>query len=223
MKKHLIALLVIIIIVMIPITTVVASEMVTNETPLITSDREKDSAKKIKLDLDLAYKQVEKREEEEKARIKAIEEDKKKEADEKEEAEKEEAEKEKKMQSTLGGNNLLCSTGTGISYGYLKTNSTRYVDGNGFLRDKETDAYLVAMGTRYKRNNLYSINLSNGQKVTVKVIDNKANGHTVDRCYSSTDKSSLEFWMDKGSNHEIISTGNSLSKGVTLTDIYLIK
>ena len=79
------------------------------------------------------------------------------------------------------------------------------------------------MGTRYKRNNLYSINLSNGQKVTVKVIDNKANGHTVDRCYSSTDKSSLEFWMDKGSNHEIISTGNSLSKGVTLTDIYLIK
>lgn len=115
-------------------------------------------------------------------------------------------------------NNTLCDYGRGASYthyngqnwnyDYLNAGDNTlyaddiYMDDNGYYKEKETDAYLVAMGTYYNYGYYYieianeELSTYNGHNynIIVKTFDVKSDSHTdSNNCYTTSDNSIIEF------------------------------
>lgn len=88
---------------------------------------------------------------------------------------------------------------------------------NGFVREKETNAYIVAMATNYSKD-YYNVKLNNNQQYLVKNVDTKADIHTdVNNCYTTADNSVVEVSTYGDTKYSYL--GNSLVKDVYVTEI----
>lgn len=122
--------------------------------------------------------------------------------------------------------NLLCADSKYLTYTnidnvnidwtYIEKNY--YVDNLGYVREQNTGAIYVAMGTNYQKNNYYTITTSDNQSFTVKVVDIKSDNHTTNKCYTTHDNSIVELWLTN-KNNDFKHLGNSKVVGVSVVEI----
>lgn len=123
--------------------------------------------------------------------------------------------------------NVACELGKNLTYTNIDNISLRnfslnawYVDNKGYVRENETNAIYVAMGTKYQKNNYYTITTSDNQSFTVKVVDIKSDNHTTNNCYTTHDNSIVELWLTN-KNNDFKNLGNSKVIGVSVVEIKL--
>lgn len=121
--------------------------------------------------------------------------------------------------------NLLCADNKYLTYTNVDNISLNnfnlnnfYVDNNGYVREQNTNAIYVAMGTNYTKNNYYTITTSNNQSFKVKVVDIKSDNHTTNKCYTTHDNSIVELWLTNR-NKDFKGLGNSKVVGVSVVEI----
>lgn len=134
-------------------------------------------------------------------------------------------EKVEQKQETPIEKNVICELGKHLTYTNIDNISLNnfnlnswYVDSRGFVREQGTNAIYVAMGTNYKKNNYYTITISNNQTFKVKVVDVKSDKHTTNKCYTTHDNSIVELWLTN-KNNDFKSLGNSKVVGVSVIEI----
>lgn len=81
-----------------------------------------------------------------------------------------------------------------INYQALEVSPNElYRDDNGFIREKETNAYIIALGTYYNTQQYYNVTLSNNKTYLTKMVDVKADIHTDStNCYTTADNTIAE-------------------------------
>lgn len=121
--------------------------------------------------------------------------------------------------------NIICSDNKYLTYTNIDNISLNsfnlnefYIDNNGYVRENETNAIYVAMGTNYQKNNYYTITTSNNQSFKVKVVDIKSDNHTTNKCYTIHDNSIVELWLTN-KNNDFKQLGNSKVVGVSVVGI----
>lgn len=121
--------------------------------------------------------------------------------------------------------NLLCADNKYLTYTNIDNISlnnfnlnTWYVDSKGYVREQNTNAIYVAMGTKYQKNNYYTITTSDNQTFKVKVVDIKSDNHTTNKCYTTHDNSIVELWLTNR-NNDFKGLGNSKVVGVSVVEI----
>lgn len=134
-------------------------------------------------------------------------------------------EKPKQEQEILVETNVVCELGKNLTYTNIDNISLRnfslnawYVDSKGYVREQNTGAIYVAMGTKYNKNNYYTITTSDNQSFTVKVVDIKSDNHTTNSCYTTHDNSIVELWLTN-KNNDFKNLGNSKVVGVSVIGI----
>lgn len=121
--------------------------------------------------------------------------------------------------------NVVCELGKNLTYtnidninlNYFNLNDF-YIDSKGYVREQNTGAIYVAMGTNYQKNNYYTITTSDNQTFTVKVVDVKSDNHTTNKCYTTHDNSIVELWLTNR-NNDFKHLGNSKVVGVSVVEI----
>lgn len=123
--------------------------------------------------------------------------------------------------------NLLCADSKYLTYTNIDSINLNnfnlnefYIDVNGYVRENETNAIYVAMGTNYQKNNYYTITTSDNQSFKVKVVDIKSDNHTTNKCYTTHDNSIVELWLTNA-NNDFKNLGNSKVVGVSVVGIKL--
>lgn len=121
--------------------------------------------------------------------------------------------------------NVVCELGKNLTYTNIDNISlknfnlnTWYVDNKGYVREQQTNAIYVAMGTNYQKNNYYTITTSDNQTFKVKVVDIKSDNHTTNKCYTTHDNSIVELWLTNR-NKDFKGLGNSKVVGVSVVEI----
>lgn len=121
--------------------------------------------------------------------------------------------------------NIICSDNKYLTYtniDNINLNSFNlndfYIDNKGYVREQGTNAIYVAMGTKYQKNNYYTITTSDNQSFTVKVVDIKSDNHTTNKCYTTHDNSIVELWLTN-KNNDFKNLGNSKVVGVSVVEI----
>lgn len=121
--------------------------------------------------------------------------------------------------------NVVCELGKNLTYTNIDNISLKnfnlnawYVDNQGYVRENETNAIYVAMGTNYQKNNYYTITTSDNQSFKVKVVDIKSDNHTTNSCYTTHDNSIVELWLTN-KNNDFKNLGNSRVVGVSVVEI----
>lgn len=121
--------------------------------------------------------------------------------------------------------NIICSDNKYLTYTNIDNINLNnfnlndfYIDANGYVREQETNAIYVAMGTNYQKNNYYTITTSDNQTFTVKVVDIKSDNHTTNKCYTTHDNSIVELWLTN-KNNDFKLLGNSKVFGVSVVEI----
>lgn len=121
--------------------------------------------------------------------------------------------------------NLLCANDKYLTYTNIDNINLNnfnlndfYIDTKGYVRENETNAIYVAMGTNYKKNNYYTITTSDNQTFKVKVVDIKSDNHTTNKCYTTQDNSIVELWLTN-KNNDVKALGNSKVVGVSVVEI----
>lgn len=134
-------------------------------------------------------------------------------------------EKPKQEQEKPIETNVVCELGKNLTYTNIDNISLRhfelndfYIDANGYVRENETNAIYVAMGTKYQKNNYYTITTSDNRTFTVKVVDIKSDNHTTNKCYTTHDNSIVELWLTN-KNNDFKNLGNSKVVGVSVVEI----
>lgn len=114
------------------------------------------------------------------------------------------------------------SVNSPLNHDYLYLSEDEYyIDEDGFARENDTDAILVAMGSAFEKGNYYEIILSNGKSEIVIVQDIKADSHTdKNNIYTTDDNSIVEPWIDENKAIEFADIGNSLVLDITVSEIY---
>ena len=121
--------------------------------------------------------------------------------------------------------NIICSDNKYLTYTNIDNINLNnfnlndfYIDAKGYVRENETSAIFAAMGTKYNKNNYYTIKTSDNQTFTVKVVDIKSDNHTTNKCYTTHDNSIVELWLtNKNNDFKIL--GNSKVVGVSVVEI----
>lgn len=123
--------------------------------------------------------------------------------------------------------NIICSDNKFLTYTNIDNINLNnfnlndfYIDSKGYVRENETNAIYVAMGTNYKKNNYYTITTSDNQNFKVKVVDIKSDNHTTNSCYTTHDNSIVELWLTN-KNNDFKNLGNSKVVGVSVVEIKL--
>lgn len=121
--------------------------------------------------------------------------------------------------------NLICADNKYLTYTNIDNINLNnfnlnefYIDSKGYVREQGTNAIYVAMGTKYQKNNYYTITTSNDQTFTVKVVDIKSDNHTTNKCYTTHDNSIVELWLTNA-NNGFKHLGNSKVVGVSVVEI----
>ena len=121
--------------------------------------------------------------------------------------------------------NLLCANDKYLTYTNIDNISLRnfnlndfYIDSKGYVRESSTNAIYVAMGTKYHKNNYYTITTSDNRSFKVKVVDVKSDMHTTNSCYTTHDNSIVELWLTNA-NNDFKHLGNSRVVGVSVVEI----
>lgn len=121
--------------------------------------------------------------------------------------------------------NLLCANDKYLTYTNIDNINLNnfnlnnyYIDNGGYVRENETNAIYVAMGTNYQKNNYYTITTSDNQSFKVKVVDIKSDNHTTNKCYTTHDNSIVELWLTN-KNNDFKLLGNSKVVGVSVVEI----
>jgi hypothetical protein len=121
--------------------------------------------------------------------------------------------------------NIICSDNKFLTYtniDNINLNNFKlndfYIDAKGYVREQGTNAIYVAMGTKYTKNNYYTITTSDNQTFTVKVVDIKSDRHTTNKCYTTHDNSIVELWLTNR-NNDFKHLGNSKVVGVSVVEI----
>lgn len=121
--------------------------------------------------------------------------------------------------------NVVCEFGKNLTYTNIDNINLRhfnlnawYVDSRGYVREQGTNAIYVAMGTKYQKNNYYTITTSDNQSFKVKVVDVKSDNHTTNSCYTTHDNSIVELWLTNN-NNDFKNLGNSKVVGVSVVEI----
>lgn len=121
--------------------------------------------------------------------------------------------------------NVVCELGKNLTYTNIDNINLRhfnlnawYVDSRGYVREQGTNAIYVAMGTKYQKNNYYTITTSDNQSFKVKVVDVKSDNHTTNSCYTTHDNSIVELWLTNN-NNDFKNLGNSKVVGVSVVEI----
>ena len=104
-----------------------------------------------------------------------------------------------------------------ISLNNFKLNDF-FIDSKGYVRETSTNAIYVAMGTKYQKNNYYTITTSDNQAFKVKVVDVKSDRHTTNKCYTTHDNSIVELWLTNR-NNDFKYLGNSKVVGISVVEI----
>lgn len=121
--------------------------------------------------------------------------------------------------------NIICSDNKYLTYTNIDNINLNnfilndyYVDNNGYVRENETNAIYVAMGTNYQKNNYYTITTTDNKSFKVKVVDIKSDNHTTNKCYTTHDNSIVELWLTN-KNNDFKALGNSKVVGVSVSEI----
>lgn len=132
---------------------------------------------------------------------------------------------EEKQQEIPIETNVICELGKNLTYTNIDNISLRnfnlnawYIDSKGYVREQGTNAIYVAMGTKYQKNNYYTITTSDNQSFKVKVVDIKSDRHTTNKCYTTHDNSIVELWLTN-MNNDFKNLGNSRVVGVSVIEI----
>lgn len=132
---------------------------------------------------------------------------------------------EEKQQEIPIETNVICELGRNLTYTNIDNISLRnfnlnawYIDSKGYVREQGTNAIYVAMGTKYQKNNYYTITTSDNQSFKVKVVDIKSDRHTRNKCYTTHDNSIVELWLTN-MNNDFKNLGNSRVVGVSVIEI----
>ncbi len=81
-----------------------------------------------------------------------------------------------------------------ILWEYIEVGDIYYQ--NGIVRESDTGAMLVALGTTYTEGSYYNVEFEDGTIIYVKNIDIKAPEHTdTTNCYTTADNSVVELWV----------------------------
>ena len=120
-------------------------------------------------------------------------------------------------ESEVKKENLLCEIGKGLTYTNIDNininwnyiDSNYYINSNGFVVDKETNAIYAAMSSKYEKNAIYSITLTNDISFKIKNVDLKQDIHTTNKCYTTHDNSIVELWITNNEKLGFKSLGNS--------------
>lgn len=121
--------------------------------------------------------------------------------------------------------NVVCELGKHLTYTNIDNISLRnfnlndfYIDAKGYVREQGTNAIYVAMGTKYQKNNYYTITTSDNRSFKVKVVDIKSDRHTTNKCYTTHDNSIVELWLTN-KNNDFKNLGNSKVVGISVVEI----